>query len=159
MKNIFFVECSPDELFIQKIGIPKKNIVHAYSKGRVCKRLSKSTHGVGVVDEDPGSPQPRYLRNMKILENSQKHSFKILFDEKRNNYMVVISPRLEEWIIEASKESKINMGKYNLPENGYRLHRVINSELTKFEKLLNKLIYKSERIDTLKKYIRRFLER
>jgi len=151
MKHVFFVECNPDRLLLQKIGVTKRSIIHAGSKSGVCKRLSKTTYSVGVVDEDPYSVQPRYLKGLKIIENSQKHDVKVLFDEKRNNRVIVISPRLEEWIIRAAKEAKVNMHKYGLPGDGNKLHKLINSELSRFERLLGELINKSGRISFLRR--------
>ena len=151
MKHIFFVECNPDRVLLQKIGVTKRNIIHAGPKSGVCKRLSKTTHSIGVVDEDPYSVQPSYLKGLRVIENSQKHDVKVLFDEKRNNRVIVISPRLEEWIIEAAKEAKVNMHKYGLPEDGNKLHKLINSELSRFERLLGELINKTGRISFLRR--------
>lgn len=147
----FFVECKPDRSLLQKIGVTKRSIIHAGSKSGVCKRLSKTMHSVGVVDEDPNSVQPRYIKGLRVIENSQKYDLKVLFDEKRKNRVIVISPRLEEWIIKAAKEAKVNMRKYGLSEDGDKLHKLINSELSRFERLLGELINKSGRIFFLRR--------
>jgi len=148
------VECNPDKLLVKKLGIPKKSIIHAGSKSEVCKRLEKRmTNSVGLIDEDPFSVQPRYIKKLEILENSQKFGIRVLFDKTRSNYIIVLSPRLEEWIIKASGEAKIDLEKYNLPGDGNKLHKVINSNLTKFESLLGELIDKSDRLLALRDYL------
>ena len=145
------VECNPDKLLVKKLGVPKKSIIHAGSKSEVCKRLEKKmTNSVGLIDEDPFSVQPRYIRKLKVLENPQRFGIKVLFDEEKNNSIIVLSPRLEEWIIEASREARIDLEKYKLPRDGNTLHKVINSNLSKFENLLDELINKSERVEVLK---------
>lgn len=154
-ESVVFVECNPDKLLLQKVGVPKRKIVHAGSKSEVGKRLGKSVNSVGVVDEDPFSIQPRYISRLKPLKSSQKLGIRVLLDEKNNNFVIILSPRLEEWIIEASKEVKINMDKYGLSRDGNKLHKVINSNLDKFEKLLDELIDKSERFLALKSYLLR----
>ena len=108
-----------------------------------------------MVDEDPGSVQHPYLKRMKMAENLRRFGIKILVDEKKNNRVIILSPRLEEWIIEASKESKINLKKHNLPKDGNKLHKIINLNLERFEGLLDELIEKSERIRILKRYLLR----
>ncbi len=154
-EGVVFVECNPDKLLIQKLGVPKRKIVHAGSKSEVCKRLSRSVSSIGVVDEDPFSIQPRYIGKLKTIEDSQKLGIRVLLDEGNNNFVIILSPRLEEWIIEASKEAKITMSKYGLPRDGNKLHKVINSNLDKFEKLLDELINKSEKLLALKRYLLR----
>lgn len=154
-ENVVFVECNPDKLLLQKIGVPKRKIIHAGSKSEVCKRLGKSVNSVGVVDEDPFSIQPRYIKKLKTIESSQELGLRLLLDKENNNFVIILSPRLEEWIIEASKEVKISMDKYGLPGDGNKLHRVINNNLDKFERFLDELIDKSERFYALKKYLLR----
>jgi len=155
-EQVVFVECNPDKLLLQKLSIPKKKIFHAGSKSEVCKKLSKSVNSVGVVDEDPFSIQPRYIEKLKTIENSQKLGIKVLLDETNNNLVIILSPRLEEWIIGASKEVKISMNRYGLPKDGNKLHKVINSNLDKFERLLEDLIDKSGRFLALKSHLLRW---
>lgn len=154
-ENVVFVECNPDKLLLQKMGVPKRKIVHAGSKSEVCKRLGKSVNSAGVVDEDPFSIQPRYIRKLKTIESSQELGLRVLLDKENNNFVILLSPRLEEWIIEASKEAKISMDKHGLPRDGNKLHKVINNNLDKFERFLDELIDKSERLYALKKYLLR----
>jgi hypothetical protein len=154
-KGVVFVECNPDKLLLQKMGVPKRKILHAGSKSEVCKRLGKSVNSIGVVDEDPFSIQPPYIKKLKTIENSQKLGIRVLLDETNNNLVIILSPRLEEWIIGASKEVKISMNRYGLPKDGNKLHKVINSNLDKFEKLLDELVDKSERFLALKSYLLR----
>lgn len=152
-EKIIFVECNPDELLIQKIGIPKKIIYHAGGKTKICKKLSKDTNKIGVIDEDPLSVQPPYIKKLKIIEEEKELGIKVLFDEKRKNRIIILSPRLEEWIIKACEEAKIDLKKYNLPKNGNKLHKVINTNLNKFENLLGELIGNSKRLICFKNKI------
>ena len=61
---MIYVECSPDAALVRKLGIPKREIRHSSGKGEVLKRVLKGA-SIGVVDEDPGSPQPRRLEEFK----------------------------------------------------------------------------------------------
>ncbi|MBC7108931.1 MAG: hypothetical protein H5T41_09165 [Methanomassiliicoccales archaeon] len=155
-ENVVFVECNPDKLLLQKMGVPKRKIVHAGSKSEVCKRLGKSVNSAGVVDEDPFSIQPRYIRKLKTIESSQELGLRVLLDKENNNFVILLSPRLEEWIVEASKEAKVSLNRYGLPRDGNDLHKVINSNLDKFERLLEDLIDKSGRFLALKSHLLRW---
>lgn len=62
---MIYVECKPDTTLLSVLGVPRKEIFHAGGKGNVCVRLSKITDSKGLVDEDPESPQPGYLKKLK----------------------------------------------------------------------------------------------
>ena len=55
------VECYPDEAVLRALGVPRKQLLHEARKGEVFNWLKKNAGGVGMVDEDPASAQPRDL--------------------------------------------------------------------------------------------------
>lgn len=65
----------------------------------------------------------------------------------------MLSPRLEEWIIGASKEAKVNMNDYGLGSDPNQLHRMINRRIDNLKRLLCDIEGKSKRIMTLKNII------
>jgi len=65
----------------------------------------------------------------------------------------LISPRLEEWILKAARETGKDIRKYDLPDNAARLHTEINIALDKFENLLEDLKDSSNRLRTLKRLL------
>lgn len=149
---MIYVECKPDLLLVNRLGVPKRNIVHAGNISKVCKGLAKSTHAKGLVDEDPSGDRPRYLDTLRLLQN--QHEITLLRDDKRANHVIVLCPRLEEWIIKATEEAGVNIGRYHLPNEGEKLHRVINFDLRKMERLISDLKEESERINVLKSYLK-----
>jgi|Deesub1362B_J571_1020462.scaffolds.fasta_scaffold05732_4 hypothetical protein len=149
---MIFVECKPDRVLVESItGISRRKIRHAGNKPRVCKELERRRNCKGLVDEDPWSVQPPYLRRMVVVEDLSSFGIKILYDESRSNYLVVLCPRLEEWILEAAKEAKIDLRKYGLPRDVERFHREVSVGLVKFERLISDLKGHSERIEMLKR--------
>jgi len=138
-----FVECDPDELLVKKMGFPKKMIIHAGNKPRVCKRLKDNDNCCGLVDEDPYSVQPEYLKNLlnnprSLITNT--NDIKVVYDAKRNNYIIILCPRLEDWFVRTARDSGIRLRDYGLPENPDKLHREINANLDKFEKFLDDIL-------------------
>lgn len=148
--SLLYVECHPDTVLVRTLGIPKREIRYVHSKGNVCNRLSKSRDSVGLIDEDPNSAQPNYLKTLKLVE--EKHDLRLLAD-KNNNRVVVICPTLESWIVVASREAGISLKKFNLPDDPYKLHQHVNLKLDKFEQLIKELIDNSQRIKTLKRFL------
>jgi hypothetical protein len=145
---MIYVECKPDLLLVNTLGVSKRDIVHAGNISKVCKGLAKSDHSKGLVDEDPSGVRPGYIDTLRLLRN--QHEITLLRDDKRDNHLVVLCPRLEDWIIKATEEAGLDIRRYNLPNDGEKLHRVINFDLRKIERLLRDLKERSERINLLR---------
>ena len=56
-----------------------------------------------------------------------------------------MKPYLEAWICQIAKDCGIDLKKYNLPNEPYILHQVINYNLNKFEKMIDDLMNKKNR--------------
>lgn len=152
---MIFVECKPDRVLVETVtNISRKEIRHAGNKPRVCKELMKRRGCKGLVDEDPWSVQPPYLKKLELIKDSSSFGIKLLHDASRNNYVIVLCPRLEEWILNAAKEMQIDLKKYNLPEDGERFHREININLEKFKKLITELKSSSRRLKKLQNLLK-----
>jgi len=151
---MIYVECKPDFTLVRFItNLPRKEIVHEFKgKYEVCKQLGKRRHCKGLVDEDPLSVPPSYLEKLRLREEIPERGLKVMHDESNNNLLIILCPRLEDWILRAAKERGINPDKYNLPNNPNRLHEVINLSLDRFERLLEDL-KGCERLRALKKVL------
>jgi hypothetical protein len=57
---------------------------------------------------------------------------------------------LEDWILKAANEANINLQHFGLPNNAEELHRFINIRTDNFEKLVENIKDKSDRIKRLK---------
>jgi hypothetical protein len=150
-KRVIYVECKPDSILVKSlIKISKKEIIHAGNKPEICKKLEKQENCIGLVDEDPNSPQPPYVKRMKA-EILSEHGLKILHDKKCNR-LVFLCPRLEEWLLEAVKQANMQIGNYGLPNDGIKLHQIINININKLERLIRDL-ENCDRMKNLKKFL------
>ena len=131
------VECKPDEALVKKLGYTSKTITHHSGKAKVFGKLKKSTSLIAMVDEDPGSPQSSYEKDLIFIEEVQ--GIKV-YKDNMGNKIVVLKVKLEDWIINACKQSNIDISKFNLPIKANDLHSIINSKLPSFEKLISKLL-------------------
>lgn len=152
---MIYVECKPDFALVKSItSVPKREILHERGKDEVCNRLEKRRNCKGMVDEHPSSIQHAYLRKMRLKEDLFQHGLKVRYDESSHNHLVVLCPWLEPWIVKAAEEAGIEMEKYGLPDNPASLHREINIDLSKFERLLADLKSKNtERLRTLRRLL------
>lgn len=136
MKQIH-LECEPDEVLVKALGFPRKKVNHHNDKGRVCNKLEKETEVIGMIDEDPDSPQPTYLKQLTEVET--KHSIRLLNDVKRGHKLIVIQPRLEEWILAVAAKQRVDVKLFGLPDKPERLHQLVTSRLTQFKDLIEHL--------------------
>lgn len=144
------VECKPDKALIQKLSNSSK-IIHAPNKSEAVKFINKIGKLTIIIDEDPDSNQPKILDSLNLLED--KSSIKILGNS--NCIVIILSPRLEEWIIEAAKEANIDMNRYGLSNDPNQLHRIINRRINNLKRLICDIEDRSRRIITLKKILNR----
>ena len=79
-----------------------------------------------MIDEDPGSIQHRYLGSLTTKDDLPEVGLNLLEDDRKHNLVVILRPRLEEWVLAAAGESGLNVDDYGL--NARRLHRVINAK-------------------------------
>lgn len=150
INHVIYIECNPDELLVKLYGFNKRNIKHSYGKSRIGKLLEKNQGQVALVDEDPnGTPIPYFKRtNFSLIK--QENGYRIIKDSKKNHIIIEIQPYLEEWILNACIDAKIDIREYNLPKDPISLHHVINSNLNKLEKLLKELVNHDCRIKGLR---------
>lgn len=135
-----FLECKPDEALAKTLGVVRSGIIHSNDKGGVCKRLSKSRDMKGMIDEDPMSAQPAYLKELK--EQERIHNVGYFIDPQRSHTVIVLCPRLEDWFLQVckSRDRRIDVSAFNLPDNPNKLHEIINFRLDNFQKAVQKLV-------------------
>ena len=134
-----FVECKSDETLAAALGISRREIEHALGRGAVCLQLARRTNVVGMVDEDPGSAVPAYLRS--LAEQSRAYGLRVLADKDRLNRVVLLSPRLEEWLVQAARDSGLKMSDFGFDsDSGVRLHGEINQRLGSLQRLVEALL-------------------
>ena len=157
---MIIIECNNDKQLMFRLGFTKTNIVHAGSKGIVLERLNGETKpAIGIVDEDDVKKLQRLLKDNDIdlvIKKGKKNS--IALTAKRNDKtksLIVISPRLEEWIYKVAKRNGINPTKYDLPEDPDMLHNDTSKESEKgFRDLLVALNKKKDwEIELMRKWI------
>jgi hypothetical protein len=120
---IFLVECYPDTSLLRALGVSKKQLRHERCKGEVVKRVLKFESAIGLIDEDPQSAQPRDLNNYKQVQAAEGLRLLSRRDDK-NKRLVIICPRLENWLIQRARLTGIEPEAYRIPNDPDRLHNI-----------------------------------
>ena len=149
-----YVECKPDETVALALGVARHDLEHALSRAGVCIQVSRQTGSTGMVDEDPDSAPHPYMRS--LAQQSWEHRIRVLFDESRKNRIVVISPRLEEWLVESVRAAGLKLTDFGFEsDSGRHLHGEINQRLGSLDRLVQELLAKkSPRILRLQSLIK-----
>ena len=90
-----------------------------------------------MIDEDPASAQPPYLSGVKLL--SDLHGIREFRDEARAHRILIVQPRLEEWLIACAAQAGLRMGNFGLSDRGNEFHKEINSKLQAVTRLITAL--------------------
>ena len=85
---MYIVECKSDAVLVTELtGCPRKDIIHARGKGSALRLLEKLEDAVALVDEDPGSPWPKSIREYSlrlelkegiVILSSRRHTRKLI---------------------------------------------------------------------------------
>ena len=117
------VECNADEAVLRALGVSKKQLRHERCKGEVVKRVLKFDFATGLIDEDPSSAQPRDLDNYKKVQAAEGLRLLTRRNDK-NKRLIIVCPKLEDWLIQRAKSSGIRPKDYGLPGDPDRLHSI-----------------------------------
>ena len=132
------LECNADEVVARALGVPRRSIIHSHGKGRVSQSLNKCNDVAALVDEDPESPEPLTLS--RYVEVDHNHDVCLKRDKSRGNRLVVVCPKLEDWLIKTAKSANVKMSDFNLNDRPGDLHADINQRLPNLQRLLNHLL-------------------
>ena len=134
------VECAPDETLVRNLGFTSRQVKHQPNKGEVCNYLIKNSGIIGMVDADPGSPQPGFFQDCKLIQ--EKFDVVVYQYNDQNNRLLVLNPNLEGWLIKKAKESKLDLSNFGLPGTSKALHKEILNKIPKVEMLISELLTK-----------------
>jgi hypothetical protein len=102
--DCYVVECKNDVAFVKELTKGKyKQIYHAGNKTNVLKKLGKWSNCVGLIDEDPRSHQPPKLRDIQLQDVGND----IKVGKYNDNLIVVLCPRLEDWLEKVARKARI----------------------------------------------------
>jgi len=115
------VECHADTTLVLTLGATKRMVSHARGKGQVLDILRKGRAVVGVVDEDPGSALCLEMRNYR--QTDALGGLRLLRHVSvQDRRLVVICPRLEEWMLARAKAAGVNPVGFGLAAEARQLH-------------------------------------
>lgn len=117
------VECDPDETLVSALGFARSGIRHEYGKGKACNTLKQRQGWTAMLDEDPNSAQPSYVR--ELAEQDTAYGMRLMEDRVRRNRFIFLCPRLEEWLVATARSESVDLTKFGLSMDARLLHEII----------------------------------
>jgi hypothetical protein len=150
------LECDNDETLMLALGKTRGEVSHHAGKGRVSKGLSESTcsEDLGLIDQDPGQPPPKYLREFQVVEEAVKLGLILYKHPEQGKRLIEIQPDLEPWLYAIGTGIGVKPTDYQLPEAHSGLHQ--NAKLPEAHSGLHQNAKKHRR--NLRNYLRACFE-
>jgi hypothetical protein len=156
---IVAIECNADETFVVAL-FPKSRDYIRHFRGRspIITRITEeeTVSGIGIVDEDPQSNNlPRYFNDAYVQSESFGSVKRYVHRNKSACSLIMLCPRLEEWLLARAKAAGIDRAAYGLPDTGERLHEYAHYEREpKFEEFMKRLLNSGDaEIEKLREWI------
>jgi hypothetical protein len=157
---MIFVECTPDTTLARALSAGN-TVVHVNGASTVCRKLQNIKHCKGMVDERDVVGKHPYVKALFNSKSILQLSTDLLVceDKANTNKLILIQPRLEEWIINCAKAAKIQLTNYDLYDDPEQLHDQLtlgnnNYTLNKFRLFIQQLQSQSNRINDLAKLLK-----
>lgn len=116
MRVKYIVEGYADEVLMSVFRIPLKHIYIAKSISGVARMMKNAKDDfivmVGTIDDDKKNV-PNYFRKFKTQKETESAVFKYL--PQTQQYLIIVKPAIEKFIIMSSLETKIFPTSYNIP--------------------------------------------
>jgi|WetSurMetagenome_2_1015567.scaffolds.fasta_scaffold266367_2 hypothetical protein len=146
------VECFADMTLVQCLtSLPRNQIAHYFrGKSGVCTQLQQNTQSIGLIDEDPFAAKHPFEKMGVFDDNYVKYDIKYRLYPSQSNRLIILCPKLEDWIIESARQARVDLVKNGLPDDPNSLHNVIDQKLNEFRVIIALLKKnRSDRLETL----------
>lgn len=143
------IECDNDEALVRGVLGSGVSVRHHSGKSTVSQRLQEQKMPTrAMVDEDPDSNQPSYLKSLG-RRRFPSHGLVLLRDPKRGHLVVVLSPRLEDWLLATAQAAGVHVEEFDLPTDVAQFKHAARNNPSKFAMLIRKLA-STPRVELLK---------
>jgi len=119
------LECDNDEALMLALGKTRRQLSHHAGKGRVSKALfeSLSSNDLGLIDQDPGQPPPRYLREFQTEDQAPALGLTLYRHPRQQKRLIEIQPDLEPWLYLIGPTVGVKPSDHRLPDTHSGLHQ------------------------------------
>ena len=137
-KKFIVPECYLETFLIKVLEFGNQN--HQHGIGNVLNSLEKSYQnklGIGIIDNDKNKP-PKFQEytNIKAVKN-----LSLLKHKERNNYLIVLEPAIEKWLLNILEDEGLDITKFGLPNKLSKLTDITKKGNVHKNENIKKLLY------------------
>lgn len=150
------VECYHDVALVRALGVSLRSLGHEMCKGNVLRMLSRWNGGaIGVVDSDTGKPHSNPNEMARYRQCEDVNGLRLLrHQDQPKKCLIVIDPRLEEWLFARAQSCGIRPVAYGLPGTAREMHRSARCDRKPgFQRFLSDLLVVDGGMKTLKTWL------
>lgn len=143
MKDLFFVpECYVDTNLVESL-LKTDGVNHQKGCNTVVNTMRSKVlndrFAVGIIDSD--KRKPSYVK--EFIEIAQTRHLSLLKHTNKPHYLIIVSPAMDQFILDCSEEQGIDMREYDLPSDIVAFKEQTKSVSTKndvrFKRLFKKM--------------------
>jgi hypothetical protein len=154
-----FVECYHDWALARAMGFSRPQLGHALTKANVLRQLAEfDGEAAGIIDEDAGKLHSNYARQMaNYKECNNGYGLRLMSrsgDSRKS--LVLIDPRLEEWLCARASARNFHFSKYGLSSSASALRNITRPDQNaRFNQFLTDLAAEDNGMKMLGKWLGR----
>ncbi len=139
-QNEVLVECDNDQGLVQSVLGLRIELDHHPGRMAVCQRLRGLTIPTrAMVDQDPDTPHPSYLLSLGKPRFFAERDLALLKDRKRGHLVVIVCPRVEDWVLATAAAADVNPEEFGLPSTPGQFKHAAHDNPVRYAMLLKKL--------------------
>jgi hypothetical protein len=111
-------ECYVDTKVAEIVGQASRKYNHQHGCGDVANRMIKSKNNIclGIIDEDKNKgPRAKYFSEFTTIK--EENNLILKRHKERKQYLMLICPEIEQWLMNDARHAQIDPTGYNLPPN------------------------------------------
>ena len=109
-----YIEGVTDQALPEALGVANRSIISLGGIGNVINKVAKEAPAIGIIDEDPGYPKPSLFGQFYLDHDARQHKLKFYRNSINSNLLIVLSPKLEPWILSVARLAKVDITKHGL---------------------------------------------
>lgn len=148
----YLVEGYADEVLLEVFGIPQKRIYIVKNIGAVARQMKKAIDKdefiviVGTIDNDKNKPS--YFENFKTEQETHNFILKKHKKEKKRQYLIILKPAIEKFILKAAEQANIKPNDYKIPDNFNEFKNITKSQSIRHNQIFRNFLKKIYNADT-----------
>src|SRR5450432_1899479 len=111
-------ECFVDTKVVEIICYAAEKYNHQHGCGQIANQLKnrlKDVIALGIIDEDKNKgPVAKYF--LEFEEMKSEHGLVLKKHKIKDQYLILICPEIEEWLLSNANLVGVDLSNYNLPE-------------------------------------------